>query len=351
LKHKTILIVDRSVKQENDRTWCFWEKGEGKFEPVVHKQWNQLEVGNSRITKHLDILPYNYKIIRGIDYYRFCLELLQNKSNVTFIVGEIESIFSDEQTGIIVSGAKITSKYVFNSTFQKPTLKPTEYWMLQHFKGWYIKTDSPVFNPEKATLMDFNTPQQEGTTFFYVLPFSPTEALVEYTVFSNGLLDDRIYDNALREYITTKLRIDKYQIEHEEFGVIPMTNYGFSSGNNNIINIGTAGGMTKGSSGYTFQNIQKHSQSIIHQLVKGGDPKHNSVISARHRFYDSVLLNILHNKTLSGDEVFMQLFRKNPPTKILKFLDNETSIAEDISIISSLPTLPFAKAAFRQLFT
>jgi len=27
---KKILLIDKETKDQNDRTWCFWEKGNGK---------------------------------------------------------------------------------------------------------------------------------------------------------------------------------------------------------------------------------------------------------------------------------------------------------------------------------
>ncbi len=97
---------------------------------------------------------------------------------------------------------KIFAEYIFNSiVFLKPELKKKEYYLLQHFKGWIIETENPVFNSSEATLMDFRVSQQHGTTFVYVMPFSATKALVEYTLFTEKLLDPLQYDEGLKEYI------------------------------------------------------------------------------------------------------------------------------------------------------
>src|SRR5438309_10959702 len=128
-----------------------------------------------------------------------------------------------------------------------------------------------------------------------------------------------------------------------------MTNFRFSEGQNNIVNIGTAGGQTKGSSGYTFNFIQKHSKALVEELIRCGDP-FISPASSRFFFYDSVLLNILYRKTLSGERIFTDLFRKNKPATVLRFLDNQTSLPRDLSIIATLPFRPFLKAAMEQLF-
>jgi lycopene beta-cyclase len=176
------------------------------------------------------------------------------------------------------------------------------------------------------------------------------KTFVEYTLFSHNLLKDEQYEAALEQYIAEHLKVKEYSVTEKEFGVIPMTNYRFSPGENNLINIGSAGGKTKGSSGYTFQNIQKHSAAIVSALMSGSHPLQTKKPNTKFDFYDSVLLNILHNKTMNGGTIFHDLFKKNKPQQVLKFLDNETSLKEDVTIMSSLPTIPFAKAALDHLF-
>ena len=63
----------------------------------------------------------------------------------------------------------------------------------------------------------------------------------------------------------------------------------------------------------------------------------------------STLLHILKHNKLPGDQIFTRLFKKNKPQQVLRFLDNESSIGDELQIISSLPTLPFLKAALKQL--
>ncbi len=350
-KDKAILIVDQHAKNSNDRTWCFWEKGEGLFEPIVHKQWEQLLFHSEKLSKPLNIRPYSYKLIRGIDFYVHCLSRIQSCSNFTYLQAPIDKIVHDEnRVGVQVDGRLIRSQFVFNSIlFNKPQLSAKQCWLLQHFKGWFIKTAEPAFDPAVGTLMDFRTSQDHGATFFYVLPFSTHEALVEYTLFSPTLLEDQAYEDALQQYIGKQLNISNYSILEKEFGIIPMTNYSFPSKEGSIMNIGTAGGQTKGSSGYTFQFIQKRSKAIVESLLQHGHPfkVHND--SRRFHFYDSVLLHILNKRSLRGADIFTDLFKKNKASEVFAFLDNETSLTDELKIISTLPTLPFTKAAIQQL--
>ena len=347
---KKILLVDEAEKNKNDRTWCFWEKGDSLFEEILYKSWDHLWFYGNEFYKDLSIKPYRYKMIRGLDFYNYCFEQIKQHPNFQFLHGKVESVFSEKQTGVVVNGETIYASYVFNSIlFDKPTLTRKQHWLLQHFKGWQIKTNERTFDSHVATLMDFRISQQHGTSFCYVLPFSDKEALVEYTLFTPTVLENEQYDAELKNYIENILHLSDYEITDTEFGVIPMTNYRFKNTVRNIVNIGTAGGQTKGSSGYTFYFIQQHSEAIVKSLVKTGKPFIRGSFSRFH-FYDSVLLHILQNNTLPGKKIFSTLFQKNNVTDVLSFLNNESSLAQDLKIISSLPTLPFLKAALNQTF-
>jgi lycopene beta-cyclase len=288
-------------------------------------------------------------MIRGLDFYTYCFAELQKHASVTFLQAKVETVLDEEKPVVIVDGKRLTAGYVFNSIpLHKPLLKKKDIWLLQHFKGWMIETTEPAFDVTAATLMDFRIPQQKGTAFCYVLPHSPNKALVEYTLFTASLLQQEEYDAMLKEYISNFLGISSYRITETEFGVIPMTNYRFSRGGRNIINIGTAGGQTKGSSGYTFYFIQQHCRQMVQQLAANQHPQVN-LTPKRFHFYDSVLLEVLDKNGMPGAQIFSTMFKKNKPQDVLAFLNNASTLDTEVKVISTLPTFPFLKAAIRQL--
>lgn len=349
-RHKRILLIDREQKNVNNRTWCFWETGPGFFEPVVHRSWSNAWFHSKDFSSLLQLHPYQYKMIRGLDFNNYCMQKLQADPAFEIIYDEVLSVESAADTTIChtVNGSYEAS-WLFNSIlFKKPTPQKGTYVLLQHFKGWVIRTNRPVFDPATATLMDFRPHQQHGTTFVYVMPLSATEALVEYTLFTPSLLEDQAYDEGLNHYIRDYLHLDQWEVIEEEFGVIPMTNHKFPKHNHRIIHMGTAGGMTKASSGYTFNFIQKDAEEMVKQIQRTGKPIRQTTWAGRFHWYDSVLLNILHHKTLQGDAIFTDLFQHNPAHTILKFLDNETGIGEDLKIMWSLPQWPFMKAGLEE---
>ena len=350
---KQILVADKAPKTANDRTWCFWETGEGLFEPLVFRQWDAVAFYSTHFSGSLPLSPYRYKMIRGIDFYTHIQELAKQRSNIHFLYEPVTQTGTKTDKAFVETASGIyTADYVFNSIlFEQPVIKTGEYMLLQHFKGWMIETPTPVFDPAKATFMDFRVSQHEGTTFMYVLPVSSTAALVEYTLFTEKLLPREKYTSELQSYLKTWLGIENYTIEHEEFGIIPMTNHVFPSSEDRVIYMGIAGGQAKGSSGYAFQFIQKKTAAIVASLVHGRFPvQPDSIQTRKFRFYDAVLLNVLHNRKLNGDQVFAAIFKENPPERVLRFLDNESSIWEDLRIMNSVPTGIFLKAAMQELF-
>src|SRR5690348_4154254 len=88
---KSILLVDRSRKNVDDRTWCFWEEAPGLFESVVYKRWEKMWFhgfnNNSRLN---EISPYQYKMIRSIDFYNYCFGQIENETNISVKYGTIE---------------------------------------------------------------------------------------------------------------------------------------------------------------------------------------------------------------------------------------------------------------------
>lgn len=358
MQHKTfhdkkILVVDKAPKNRNDHTWCFWEIPAGLFEPIVHHKWRRVHFFSPQFSSAIDLSPYQYKMIRAIDFYNYVLEHARQHTNISFAYGNIEAVGNEGDKALVVlDDSRYTAAYVFNSVmFSQPAVPADKIYLLQHFKGYVIETSHPAFNPAEATLMDFRVSQQHGTTFAYVLPISSTKALVEYTLFSPRLLEQQEYDDNLRNYISTHLNIGEYNITEQEFGVIPMTNMKFVKRIGNVINIGTAGGQTKASSGYTFQFIQKQTQQIVYDLLRHGHPKEESSLAEKKfKFYDTTLLNILHNKTLPGDKIFADMFQKNPIDRVLRFLDNESTLEDEINLMGTLPKGVFMKAALQEIF-
>lgn len=347
----SILLIDPDNKQANDRTWCYWQKSEGYWDTIVHKQWNTAVFANENFRDDLDFDGYRYNMIRGIDFYSYVLPELKKHPNITFIQQKVTD-FADSGFNVLVKTE--TENYTCNKLFNNiynPMLPASQakYPVLQqHFIGWHVKTDKPVFDADKPVFMDFSIPQKGNTRFMYVLPFSTTEAIVEYTLFSGSLLADTEYEQAIEDYLYN-LGVTDYQIVGEERGSIPMTSYPFWNKNTkNIINIGSAGGWTKASTGYTFKHADKKSKALVQFLKTGND---FTIFHKKNKFwfYDLLLLDILARTNQKGAAIFSALFKSGKAAPIFKFLDEETVFAEDLGVIFKCPKGLFIAALFRRI--
>ncbi len=351
LKDKSVLIIDNDQKDKNDRTWCFWERGENKLEDIVHKTWSVAKFYGNGFVEDMEIAPYKYKMIRGIDFYTHVFDSIQKNPKIKRLNATIKEV--DGNGLVITDKGEFIGEIVFNSYYKQEDLHlpKSSINVLQHFKGWVIRTPNDVFDPDKMTYMDFRVSKDIETKFGYVLPFTSKEALVEYTLFTEALLKDEIYDQALKNYIEEILEINAYEIVEEEFGIIPMTDYKFPrTESEKVINIGTLGGQTKASTGYTFLRIQKGVQQIVSNLEKGAKPLAGGTSwDKRFKFYDSILLNVLSNETYPIKDVFTEMFAKHGPQMVFKFLDEETSLWEEMQLMNLKPKRQFTKAFFQQL--
>jgi len=130
-----------------------------------------------------------------------------------------------------------------------------------------------------------------------------------------------------------------------------MSSYPFWKKNTKkVLNIATAGGWTKASTGYTFRNSDKKSSQLIEFLQNESLKMKDFHKRSRFWFYDLLLLDILYRNNELGCSIFSSLFKKGNPALIFKFLDEETSLIEDFKVILKCPKIPFIKSLFRVIF-
>jgi lycopene beta-cyclase len=352
-KEKSILLLDKDSKKNNDRTWCFWEKGEGQFDSLVHKKWNHIYFAGQQFSNRFNINPYTYKMLRGIDFYESILQRIQMHPNVTFKQTEVTAVVDNgENVKITTSEESFIGARVFNSIFDyKMATHQKEYPVLQqHFLGWFVKTKEPVFDTDQATYMDFSIEQKGNTRFMYVLPVSESEALIEYTLFSEDLLPKDEYEMAIKKYLEKDLDCSNYEITEKEMGSIPMTCYDFKEHHTqNMRYIGTAGGWAKPSTGYTFASTARKIPVLI-DFIKTRKPLNNLSFKNRFWYYDLLFLDVLYKDNANGFQIFETLFKNRNPKFIFKFLDEQTTILEDLKYIWGCPKKPFIKALWQRIF-
>ena len=348
----SILIIESNNHKGNDRTWCYWETGDGEWDDLLQNQWNKVQFKSKNIDKIIDLGNASYKMLRSKPYYDHLHQSLAKNKSIQIEYAQCTG-FVDEGFHVTVNTDKQTYRCstLFNSIFDWSVLRKQKRYpvLQQHFLGWYIKTPRPQFDTETAVFMDFTVPQVQETRFMYVLPYTQTEALIEYTLFSKELLHKSEYEDAIREYLHLK-KIKDYQLIEVEQGSIPMCSYPFWENNsNNVHFIGSAGGWTKASTGFTFKNINRKTTALVNHIAA---KKPLSLFAKKNRFwwYDLLFLDILAKYNHRGASLFSGMFRNNSPKRIFRFLDEQSHFLQELMIMRSFPTFLFVKQFFKRLF-
>ncbi len=348
LRDKKILLIESSSKTKNDRTWCYWAKEplaiHPKSKPLV--SWDKIKVksGNESFTKDLDEMQYFH--IKSLDFYQEALERIKAYPNVSLLTDTVTNITPNSDDTIKIStkyNGTLTAEKVFNS-IPLNTL-PKKDLLRQVFVGWEISSKEKIFDPTVVTLMDF-VEKDEVMEFFYVLPFDSQSALIEYTAYSTESCEEEVMEKKISDYITKYYALTDYTIRHKESGSIPMSTHPFTTEKHpNIIPMGTLGGCTKPSTGYTFYDVQKHCKQLVSQLDNMETKKHHAwERQPRFKFYDNILLNIAKKWPASLPGIFNEMFKKNSAKTILNFLSEETSFAEEVQIFWKLKFGTFIKS-------
>lgn len=347
------LVVIDDAPSTIHKKWSFWEKGSGKWDQMILKKWNHGLFKSDKGSIELDMHPYTYKTINSVDFIAFAKAELEKNHHSKFINSTVLSINAlNEETHTISStdGSSLSARLILDSRIDTDFFKDQKAITLhQHFKGWTIETPMDSFNPECFTMMDYSLRDNGTTSFTYVLPYSSQKALIEFTYFSPELVNDNIYDNYLKRYINKHLKIDDYKIVEIENGVIPMTTYDFNRHHSHkIFKIGTAGGWVKPSTGYSFKMTEKKAETLVFNYLNE-IPLLTGLSKNRFSLYDKTMLSVLHDFNNDGPAFFHRLYDKNDIQKLFKFLDEETHLNEEISIMKSMTSLRMIKAFFKSL--
>ena len=217
--------------------------------------------------------------------------------------------------------------------------------MLQHFIGLEVRAPVPVFDPDMAILMDFRVDQSRGMHFIYLLPFSPTEALVESTLFSPEALDEDVYLAAINTYLNDHCGLADFEILRRERGVIPLGR--LDRRDPAIPGIGGNGGAIRPSSGYAFIFIQRQIDSAIAAARATGTLAVTSPHQSIDLAMDAVLLTVLRHWPERAPDLFLRMGKALSGDEFARFLSGEASWGLRLKVVMAMPKLPFLRGALR----
>lgn len=346
LSDRSILLVDGAHDDDALRTLSFWSPRPTALDALVRHRWSSLVLQSNDGPARIELASEQYQTLFFADLQREAKRRLAERSAHLVIEGRAERVEERGDHGEIhVNGAIYRARWVFDSRFKRGELSvDTTKWhaLEQRFRGWVVRAERDHFEPERATLMDFRTGLPAGTAFFYVLPFSPREALVELVT-----LDPVDPEPVFEKYLASVLELDRYEIVAREAGVSPMTEQPFDAKvSEHVRAIGIPAGRLKASTGYALTRILEDNAAIVRSLSVFGHPFERQDDSSFYRALDAVMLELWQREPARVPAIFEAMFGRSPD-RALRFLDERASLLEVLAFIAPLPPAPFIRAMLR----
>lgn len=356
--HTPVRLLEPRASYGADRTWCFWDIHPHRFEGSVAHRWRRWRVRahGREIVRQSD--RYAYCHVPGERFYADAQARLG--PNTTLQLSTRVSSVVDEGGRVRVEAgdARWFGRVVVDTRHVVPAPEPRLISLVQHFRGWFVRTDRPAFDPTTVTLMDFDVSQQHGLHFMYVLPFAADHALVESTYFTPGTatgalpLPEEAYDESVARYLRDEcgLREEEVQQVRVESGAIAMTNVPAArTPSARVLRAGVAAGVAKPSTGYAFAAIQRSADALASAVLVEPPGQAPTVRSPWTCALDEVLLSRLARAQDAGPALFLQLFERVPTDVLVRFLSDASSLREDLQVMRRAPLAAMTLESVRAL--
>jgi lycopene beta-cyclase len=354
-----ILLVDpRETLSGADRTWCFFDLVPHAFDSAITHRWSRWRARNGAAEVVRSAPGIAYCRIPGERFYELALErLVAAGQRIEFLLGVTVEHLDDrgDHVDVHTSAGVLRARLAMDS--RPPSLTRAaddgnDVNLLQHFRGRIVRSAEPVFEVDTATLMDFDVSQADGIHFIYVLPFDAHTALVESTFFTDRLLPEAVYEDAIDTWLARRLPGMVFETIANEGGVIPMTTAPFDAWPSpRIVRIGTAGGHVKPSSGYAFLAVQRFvsvfAPRVVSALRAGECAEPPAARSPRTTALDTIFLSYLRSRPERAPDTFYRLFERVPPAVLARFLSDTGTLADDLTVMRTSDTPQLALEAIR----
>jgi lycopene beta-cyclase len=340
-----VVLVDPRTEFADDRSWSFWQHDHHSLRGIVAHEWNgwtYADLAGRSATHRVPGMSYQY--IRGVDFYRWALAEIAGDDRIALRLGvaahELSSVaLPDGTAGVRVTtdeGALLARRVVDTRPRRTAAL------LYQCFSGVEVEHGGALATEADAVgLMTRMRSGADGLGFMYVLPLSPTRALVEWTRFSPVPLAEGVVV-AERDAEIAAMGLAGATVVREEGGILPMGRMPLDEQLiPGVVLAGNAGGALRDASGYAFLRIQRWARACAGALARGEDPAPHPGEPWVRRQMDRIFLQALRAHPERTADYFMAMARGVAPHRLLRFLTDRATAGDLASIIASLPLLPF----------
>jgi lycopene beta-cyclase len=314
--------------------WSYWSRKQTLYDQFAIGTWRRAEV--SRMPPE-PIAPFSLRLVRSSDVLAHAASLL-GEAPVEWLHTAAHSVTrrDDGLYEVGTDAGAVRARWVFDSVPEIPPVFPPPQGPQAVLSGTGIRVraDRPVFDPATATLFD---PLDERS-FAYLLPTSPTEALLESASF--GAVAREEDQGPLLQYIRARYPEAGFIAGHVENGSIPL---GFpprhTSGPRHVL-IGAKRGLVKPSAGYGVVRIAEDSKHLAGLWRRGRPLPPSRRVPWRWRFLDTGFLQLAARDPRRPLTLLRHTMRGVPLALSLRFIDEEVSPLQLAAVLrSALPAI------------
>ena len=344
------LVLESRVDYADDRTWCFWMHPTAQLTHLVRRRWAKVSLASSTERVLVDCAEFPYALLPSGGFYQDSRECIARSERVRLAMGvavlgaprKVDGLWE-----VATSAGVQRARWIVDT---RPSAPPAEgaavLW--QSFLGQEIEAAGPVFDPTVAEIMHFTQGEAGQILFHYLLPLSPTRALLEVTAFSPKPVGPDGFRAELNRFIDRRLEGRRYQLRREEQGILPMgLPMPVPSADATYVRAGLMAGGARASSGYAFQRIQRWAERCAQSLAAGHGPQPHAADGWILRRMDALFLQVLRQRPELAPTLFLAMFRRVAPARLARFMSDQATLLDNLAVIAALPPGPFLRELFR----
>jgi lycopene beta-cyclase len=353
-----ILLVDPEVAHKESVTFAYWSRRTTPLDPWVIDRWDALRlVDPAGRAALVGLGDWRYTAVAWGQARSQLLDRLTADRRVSWLQDSVLDIRDTTRGGdpsatLVTSSGEASAAWVYDSRppsardlatdfgRARPSPEPS---LMQVFRGVWIKTSEVVLDTSAATLLDFSGDGGPDLGFSYVLPTSPTTAMV-MAVRMGG-------EPGFPDPLPVAARLagtSAWDVTAEESGETVLV--GRRPGRRlgpSVLAIGRRGGRVRPSTGYAVMRVLDDTAAIVASLRRHGHPFDIPADPPWQRALDTIWLRALAQERAGLEPAFLSLFAGAGIDSVLRFLDGQARGRDVVAVVRSLPAAPFFRAAAR----
>lgn len=342
-----VVILEPRGEYVDDRSWAFWTQAVGAPSAVPSRRWSHWQFSRQdgeRVT--CSAKGWHYAYVRALDVYRAALKSIASRAGFTLALGTQARAIGRNGGALSVTtdAGALSTRYVIDT--RPPTAdRFSRSTLFQCFAGREVRFDQIRFDDTRVELMTDMRADALGFVFSYVLPLSPTRALVEATRFSTRALGQAELTADLDQLLARRGLSDG-AVLRSEGAVLPM---GLPTPDpadaiDGMVRAGQGAGALRAASGFGFLRIQAWAERCAQSLLNGQGPIGHPAEPMVRGWMDGVFLRALARNPARSPEFFMRLATSVPGDAFVRFMSEQGRLLDHARIVAALPPGPFLEA-------